>query len=106
MESWTLHSEKTGFEMLCGDTPIGGWDRSHHCLFILESYLQRLPDQAAGRDVLRRFGFRSREQLADRFRWTVPAAEFRSFVDALMALARLPAALAWEESLEPKPGPR
>ena len=106
MESWTLQSQETGFKMFRGDTRVGGWDRRKRHLFILESYVRQLPDQAAARDILRRVGFQCREQPPGHFWWRVPDAEVGSFVDALIALARLPAAQFREEILEPRPGPR
>ena len=89
MESWDLHSQETGLKMFHGDTRIGGWDRRKHHLFILESYVRKLPDQAAARDVLRLFGFQLCEQPPGHFWWRVAEAEFGSFADALIALARL-----------------
>ena len=105
MESWTLHGQKTGFKMFHGDTRIGGWDRRNHHLFILESYVHKLPDKAAAQDILRRLGFQPREQPPGHFWWSIPTAEFRNFVDALIALAGLPAGQI-REGPRPKRGPR
>ena len=80
---WTIHRQKTGFQIRRGHQRVGGWHRGRH-FFVLDTYLGNRRDRRA---VMRKFGFRRREQPRGHYWWMLPESEAGTFFDALNALA-------------------